>query len=112
MLLIKIISVILICKFAQGNSLLEVTDKNQVNSFVKKVIGGLNSRETATYDVALLHFYDKEKQKVEDIVVDLLMAIPKENIVITPKLTEKVTTRDARNAAVIIIVSDVTDQVS
>jgi hypothetical protein len=115
MFVVKVILVICLCNVIKGNRLLEVKNQDEnLANFVKSLIIDLDSQQSETHDVALLKLgkYRSTKRKVDEMFESVVYAIPKENLVITPKLSEVSRNRDMKKAAVIIIVSDVVDPVS
>lgn len=115
MFLVKIFSVVLICGLVQcqleGN---HETNHEKASSYVRKVLEDFNRKSSATHDVVLLRLsvYKRLERQVDEIYESMIHAIPKENPVMMPRLSDMSKTKDTRKAAVIIIVSDVDDTVS
>lgn len=115
MLILKIVLVVLVnCCLIRGHLVIDSNGFEKASNFVRDVITKLNSEDSSTRDVILfrLGLYKSSKRTVDDIYESLIDAVPKENIVVTPRLDEVSDIKNIRKTAVIIIVSDVYDFVS
>jgi hypothetical protein len=113
----EIILVALLSDFVMSNQLMEVkscSGNDEFSFLVKNIIEDLNFRDSSTNDVVLLRLRlnKRMKEKINEIFESLISAIPKENVVTAPRLTRISKNNEMREAAVIIIVSDVYDTVS
>ena len=117
MLSVKIFLIFWLCKFAQGRLLSPQKNGNneQISSLVKSLVVEINSKDSSTRDVAVLKFPvdENSRLRLDDIARSIIEALPMENIVTKPKMSD-VTGNERmrmRKATVIIIISDATNGV-
>lgn len=104
--LLTFVSIVSVTK---GNSVQVKGNENyKISSYVKALIDDFNIKDPTTKDVAIFRLskFQHTKKKVDDLVEDVLISIPKTVVVSSPPLIET-ENDDFQIFSFVIVVSDV-----
>lgn len=109
MCLLRAFLVIYLFSVVRGH--FDVTNSNhdeEIALLTRRLVEEMNSKDLETHDVVLLTILENEKsrRRLDDLMRSMIEALPKENVVTTPKLNKVIRNERTRKAKLVIIMSD------